>query len=146
MSSRCVKFRPESAKGRSRELRKAEAIHHRSRSREGVPAKLESLGLWSAKGVKRAVVRRCKGCRVATLFCPPVEEPRREAGPAAMGHPPWGSKHGLYVVVVNAGGAPKKSLNLVVTWLSGEGWLRPLFYRCQLTIWVYSHRRPDRTF
>ena len=53
------------------------------------------------------VCARCKGCRVATLFCPPVEEPRREAGPAAMGHPPWGSKHGLYVVVVNAGGAPK---------------------------------------
>ena len=24
-----------------------------------------------------------------------------------MGHPPRGSKHGLYVVVVNAGGAPK---------------------------------------
>ena len=43
--------------------------------------------------------------RAAALFCPPVEEPEREAGPAAMGHPPWGSEHGLYVVVVNAGGA-----------------------------------------
>ena len=43
--------------------------------------------------------------RAAALFCPPVEEPEREAGPAAMGHPPWGSEHGLYVVVVDAGGA-----------------------------------------
>ena len=41
--------------------------------------------------------------RAAALFCPPVEEPEREAGPAAMGHPPWGSEHGLYVVVVDAG-------------------------------------------
>ena len=45
--------------------------------------------------------------RAAALFCPPVEEPEREAGPAAMGHPPWGSEHGLYVVVVDAGGALK---------------------------------------
>ena len=43
--------------------------------------------------------------RAAALFCPPVEEPEREAGPAAMGHPPWGSEHGLHVVDVNAGGA-----------------------------------------
>ena len=43
--------------------------------------------------------------RAAALFCPPVEEPEREAGPAAMGHPPRGSEHGLYVVDVSAGGA-----------------------------------------
>ena len=43
--------------------------------------------------------------RAAALFCPPVEEPEREAGPAAMGHPPWGSEHGLYVVDVDAWGA-----------------------------------------
>ena len=43
--------------------------------------------------------------RAAALFCPPVKEPEREAGPAAMGHPPWGSEHGLYVVDVDAGGA-----------------------------------------
>ena len=43
--------------------------------------------------------------RAAALFCPPVEEPEREAGPAAMGHPPRGSEHGFYVVDVNAGGA-----------------------------------------
>ena len=44
--------------------------------------------------------------RAAALFCPPVKEPGREAGPAAMGHPPWGSEHGLYVVDVDAG-APR---------------------------------------
>ena len=65
---------------------------------------------------------RCKGCRVATLFCPPVEEPKREAGPAAMGHPPWGSKHGLYVVVVNAGGAPKGPGSEAATRADTWGW------------------------
>ena len=45
--------------------------------------------------------------RAAALFCSWAEEPGRETGPAAMGHPPWGSEHGLYVVVVNAGGALK---------------------------------------
>ena len=48
-----------------------------------------------------------RSVRAAALFCPLVEEPEREAGPAAMGPPPWGSEHGLYVVVVNAGGALK---------------------------------------
>ena len=43
------------------------------------------------------------------VFCPPVEEPEREAGPAAMNGPPPAGKQAswLYVVVVNAGGAPK---------------------------------------
>ena len=29
-----------------------------------------------------------RSVRAAALFCPLVEEPEREAGPAAMGHPP----------------------------------------------------------
>jgi hypothetical protein len=51
------------------------------------------------------VLLGARSVRAAALFCPLVEEPEREAGPAAMGPPPWGSEHGLYVVVVNAGGA-----------------------------------------
>ena len=53
----------------------------------------------------RPKVLGARSVRAAALFCPLVEEPEREAGPAAMGPPPWGSEHGLYVVVVNAGGA-----------------------------------------
>ena len=53
----------------------------------------------------KQIVLGARRVRAAALFCPPVEEPEREAGPAAMGHPPWGSEHGLYVVVVDAGGA-----------------------------------------
>ena len=37
------------------------------------------------------------------VLSPGSVEPRREAGPAAMGHPSWGSKHGLHVVVVGEG-------------------------------------------
>ena len=50
VSSRCVKFRPDSAKGRSRELRKAEAIHHRSRSREGRRPSWSPWGCGARKG------------------------------------------------------------------------------------------------
>ena len=105
MSSRCVKFRPDSAKGRSRELRKAEAIHHRSRSREGVPAKLESLGLWSATGVwKRASLRSVdqqrERLRIAAVCM---------GGAASCRRADWIMQF------------QRKSLNLVVTWLSGEG-------------------------
>ena len=60
--------------------------------------------------------------RAAALFCPPVEEPEREAGPAAMGHPPWGSEHGLYVVDVDAGGALERrepELQLPSQWARG---------------------------
>ena len=51
------------------------------------------------------MVLGARSVRAAALFCPLVEEPGREAGPAAMPPPPWGSEHGLYVVVVDAGGA-----------------------------------------
>ena len=60
--------------------------------------------------------------RAAALFCPPVEEQEREAGPAAMGHPPWGSEHGLHVVDVNAGGALERrepELQLPSQWARG---------------------------
>ena len=33
--------------------------------------------------------------RAAALFCPRAEEPGRETGPAAMGHPSWGSSMGF---------------------------------------------------
>ena len=37
------------------------------------------------------------------VFSPGSKEPRREAGPAAMGHPPWGSSMGftLYLSTQN---------------------------------------------
>ena len=57
------------------------------------------------KKKERGCVLGARSVRAAALFCPLVEEPEREAGPAAMPPPPWGSEHGLYVVVVNAGGA-----------------------------------------
>ncbi len=41
------------------------------------------------------------------VLSPGSKELGREAGPAAMAPPSWGSKHGLYVVVVDAGGTPK---------------------------------------
>ena len=46
---------------------------------------------------------RCGESRSPVLS--PAKEPRRETGPAAMGHPPWrmGKQHGLYVVDVRDG-------------------------------------------
>ena len=61
-----------------------------------------------ANGHTSTSVLGARRVRAAALFCPPVKEPEREAGPAAMGHPPWGSEHGLYVVDVDAGGALKR--------------------------------------
>ena len=68
-------------------------------SRDALSAKPDFLLILAVR------VLGARSVRAAALFCPLVEEPEREAGPAAMGHPPWGSEHGLYVVVVNAGGA-----------------------------------------
>ena len=45
---------------------------------------------------------RCEDGRASALFSPRAEEPGREAGPAAMSP---GRLDGLYVVVVDAGGA-----------------------------------------
>ena len=72
-----------------------------------VPHTTHCLTQCQEHGYTHMFVLGARRVRAAALFCPPVEEPEREAGPAAMGHPPWGSEHGLYVVVVNAGGAPK---------------------------------------
>ena len=47
------------------------------------------------------------GLEPQPCFVPRLKNREREAGPAAMGHPPWGSEHGLYVVDVDAGGALK---------------------------------------
>ena len=40
------------------------------------------------------------------VLSPGSVEPEREAGPAAMGHPSWGSRHGLYDVDVGGGERP----------------------------------------
>ena len=52
--------------------------------------------------VIRGVCARCEDGRASALFSPRAEEPGREAGPAAMSP---GRLDGLYVVVVDAGGA-----------------------------------------
>ena len=87
---------------------------------------LLDICLWSIFGLRPDRTAMCvlgaRRVRAAALFCPPVEEPEREAGPAAMGHPPWGSEHGLHVVDVNAGGALERrepELQLPSQWARG---------------------------
>ena len=45
--------------------------------------------------IKKIIVRVRVCVRAAALFCPWAEEPGRETGPAAMGHPSWGSSMGF---------------------------------------------------
>ena len=68
------------------------------------------------------------------VLSPGSVEPRRETGPAAMGHPSRGSKHGLYDVDVGEGGRRPVGAPRMTRGVSWEAFKQRITLKQSITI------------